>query len=76
VRSRRHPGDLTRRELEVLRLVAQGLSIREISRRLFIAAKTADNHIQHIYIKIGVSSRAAATRWAIEHDVGETTNAD
>jgi predicted ATPase/DNA-binding CsgD family transcriptional regulator len=69
LRSRRNPADLTRRELEVLRLAAQGHSIREISKRLFIAEKTADNHIQHIYTKIGVSSRAAATRWAIEHDL-------
>ena len=60
---------LTARELEVLRLVADGATTRGISERLFISAKTADNHIQHIYTKLGVTNRAAATRWALEHEV-------
>ena len=60
---------LTARETQVLRLIADGASTREISERLFISAKTADNHIQHIYIKLGVTNRAAATRWAFDHDV-------
>jgi DNA-binding CsgD family transcriptional regulator len=60
---------LSRRELEVLRLVADGLSTRDIAGRLFISAKTADHHIQHIYTKTGVSNRAAATRWAIDQGV-------
>ncbi len=68
-RSDEPPGGLSRREIEVLRLVADGLSTREIAGRLFISAKTADHHIQHIYTKAGVSNRAAATRWAIENDV-------
>jgi predicted ATPase/DNA-binding CsgD family transcriptional regulator len=67
------PGGLTRREVEVLRLVADGLTTREISGQLFISAKTADHHIQHIYTKIGVSTRGAATRWAFEHEVVGTT---
>jgi predicted ATPase/DNA-binding CsgD family transcriptional regulator len=58
---------LTAREAQVLRLVADGASTREISERLFISAKTADNHIQHIYIKLGVTNRAVATRWAVDH---------
>ncbi len=66
---RRHPGGLTTREAEVLRLAARGLSTREIAARLTISAKTADHHIQHVYTKIGVSSRAAACLWAMQHDV-------
>ena len=62
---------LTARETQVLRLIAGGASTREISERLFISAKTADNHIQHIYIKLDVTNRAAATRWAFDHDVVE-----
>jgi DNA-binding NarL/FixJ family response regulator len=63
------PGGLTRRELEILRLIADGLTTREIAERLFISAKTADRHIQNMYTKIGTSSRATATRWAIDHGV-------
>jgi DNA-binding CsgD family transcriptional regulator len=62
---------LTARETQVLRLIADGANTREISERLFISAKTADNHIQHIYIKLGVTNRAAATRWALEHGLVE-----
>ena len=50
------PGGLTRRQIEVLRLVADGLTTREISAALFISPKTADHHIQHIYTKLGISS--------------------
>jgi predicted ATPase/DNA-binding CsgD family transcriptional regulator len=60
---------LTARELQVLRLIADGATTRAMSERLFISAKTADNHIQHIYTKLGVTNRAAATRWALEHEV-------
>jgi HD-GYP domain-containing protein (c-di-GMP phosphodiesterase class II) len=60
---------LTSRELEVLRLLAGGLSIRQIAAALTIAPKTADAHIQHIYAKAGVSTRAAATMFAIQHDL-------
>jgi predicted ATPase/DNA-binding CsgD family transcriptional regulator len=62
---------LTARETQVLRLIAGGATTREISERLFISAKTADNHIQHIYTKLYVTNRAAATRWAFDHDVVE-----
>ena len=73
-RSRRRGSDgglagLTARETQVLRLIADGATTREISERLFISAKTADNHIQHIYTKLGVTNRAAATRWALDRDV-------
>ena len=46
---------LTARETEVLRLIADGATTRQISEQLFISAKTADNHIQHIYTKLGVT---------------------
>jgi DNA-binding CsgD family transcriptional regulator len=64
-----HPGGLSRREIEVLRLVADGGTTTEIATQLFISSRTAEHHIQHIYTKIGVSSRASATRWAIKHQV-------
>ena len=64
-----NPGGLTRREVEVLRLAARGLTTNEIAERLYISPKTADHHIQHIYGKIRVSTRAAAALWAMEHAV-------
>jgi DNA-binding CsgD family transcriptional regulator len=71
-RSRRAwPADLTDREVEVLRLLAQGCANKEIARRLWISTKTAGHHVQHIYAKIGVSSRAAAALFAMEHDLVE-----
>jgi DNA-binding CsgD family transcriptional regulator len=63
------PGGLSRREIEVLRLVADGRTAGEIATQLFISSRTAEHHIQNIYTKIGVSSRAAATRWAVKHQV-------
>ncbi|HEX4473038.1 MAG TPA: LuxR C-terminal-related transcriptional regulator [Nocardioides sp.] len=69
---RRGPAGLTAREAQVLVLVAEGRTTREISERLFISAKTADNHIQHIYSKLGVTNRAAATRWAFDQGLVET----
>jgi HD-GYP domain-containing protein (c-di-GMP phosphodiesterase class II) len=60
---------LTARELDVLRLLTAGLSTRAIAGRLVISPKTADAHIQHIYTKIGVSTRAAATVFAMQHDL-------
>jgi DNA-binding CsgD family transcriptional regulator len=63
------PGGLSRREVEVLRLVADGRTNGQIATDLFISARTAEHHIGHIYTKIGVSNRAAATRWAVQHGV-------
>lgn len=63
------PAGLSRREIEVLKLVAAGCTTGDIAIRLFISSKTADHHIQHIYTKIGASNRAAATRWALEHEI-------
>ena len=65
----RNPGGLTRREVDVLRLAARGLTTRQIADRLYISPKTADHHIQHIYGKIGVSTRAAAALWSMQHNV-------
>ena len=64
-----NPGGLSRREVEVLHLAAIGLTTQQIADRLYISAKTADHHIQHIYAKIGVSTRAAAALWASQHAV-------
>ena len=63
------PAGLTRREVDVLRLIAEGKTTRDIAAQLFISSKTADNHIQHIYTKLAVTNRSAATRWAIEHQL-------
>jgi HD-GYP domain-containing protein (c-di-GMP phosphodiesterase class II) len=63
------PAGLTERELDVLRLVAEGCSNKEMARRLSISPKTADHHVQHIYDKLGVSTRAAAAMFAMEHDL-------
>jgi HD-GYP domain-containing protein (c-di-GMP phosphodiesterase class II) len=66
-----HPGGLSDREVEVLRLAARGLTTRQIADRLVIAPKTAGHHIQHIYAKIGVSTRAAAALWAMQNTIVE-----
>jgi HD-GYP domain-containing protein (c-di-GMP phosphodiesterase class II) len=66
---REWPAGLTDREVEVLRLAARGRSTREIGATLYISPKTADHHIQHIYAKIGVSTRAGAALFAMEHDL-------
>lgn len=63
------PMGLSDRETEVLGLVAQGCSNAEIASRLVISRRTAEHHVQHIYTKIGVSSRAAAALFAIEHQL-------
>jgi HD-GYP domain-containing protein (c-di-GMP phosphodiesterase class II) len=60
------PAGLTTREAEVLRLLARGMTTREVAGRLVISAKTADHHVQHIYAKIGVSTRGAAALFATE----------
>jgi DNA-binding CsgD family transcriptional regulator len=66
-RRREGPAGLTAREVEVLRLLAQGLSNKEIALRLVISPKTAGNHIEHIYSKIDASSRATASLFAMQH---------
>jgi HD-GYP domain-containing protein (c-di-GMP phosphodiesterase class II) len=69
-RVRRHrewPAGLTAREVEVLRYLARGMSHKEIAQRLVISRKTASNHVEHIYAKIGVSNRAMASLFATRH---------
>ena len=68
-RRSQHPGGLTGREAEVLRLAARGLTTQAIADELYISPKTADHHIQHVYSKIGVSTRAAAALWAMQHAI-------
>jgi HD-GYP domain-containing protein (c-di-GMP phosphodiesterase class II) len=66
-RRRTNVAALTTRELEVLRLAARGLSNRDIAQRLTITPKTVGNHIEHIYTKIGETSRAGAALFAMRH---------
>jgi DNA-binding CsgD family transcriptional regulator len=61
------PEGLSGRETEVLRLVADGLTNARIAQRLFISPKTVSTHLVSIFGKLGVTSRAGATRFAIEH---------
>ena len=66
-RRREGPAGLTQREVEVLRLLARGSSNKAIARTLVISPKTVGNHVEHIYAKIGTSSRAAASLFAMQH---------
>jgi DNA-binding CsgD family transcriptional regulator len=61
------PAGLTERETEVVKLLARGMQTKQVARALGISVKTADRHIQNAYGKIGVSTRAAATLFAMEH---------
>jgi DNA-binding CsgD family transcriptional regulator/Tfp pilus assembly protein PilF len=63
------PAGLTAREVEVLRLVARGLTDAEVAERLFISYRTVGRHLQSIYNKLAVNSRTAATAFAFEHDL-------
>jgi response regulator RpfG family c-di-GMP phosphodiesterase len=66
------PSGLSEREVEVLALIAEGCSNAEVAERLFISRRTAEHHVQHIYAKIGVSTRAAAALFAVQHDLIRT----
>jgi HD-GYP domain-containing protein (c-di-GMP phosphodiesterase class II) len=65
----RRPADLTEREVDVLRLIARGLTNKQAAGDLGISPKTVGTHIEHIYAKAGVTTRAAATLFAIEQDL-------
>ncbi len=69
VRRPPRPAGLSEREAEVLILIAEGCSNAEVAQRLFISRRTAEHHAQHIYTKIGVSTRAAAALFAVQHGV-------
>jgi non-specific serine/threonine protein kinase len=57
---------LTRREREVAELVADGLGNREIAERLYLSKRTVDSHVEHVFTKLGFSSRAQLTAWVVE----------
>jgi HD-GYP domain-containing protein (c-di-GMP phosphodiesterase class II) len=65
------PKDLSDREVEVLRLLARGLSNKKIGRDLFISSRTVQQHVRHIYEKTGISTRAAAALFAVENSLLE-----
>ncbi len=62
-----YPAGLTAREMEVLRLVAGGLTDVQVAEKLILSPRTVHAHISSIYSKLGVTSRSAATRYVIEH---------
>jgi predicted ATPase/class 3 adenylate cyclase/DNA-binding CsgD family transcriptional regulator len=64
-----YPAGLTIREVEVLRLVARGLTDAEVAEILILSPRTVSTHLRSIYNKLGVTSRSAATRFAVEHDL-------
>jgi DNA-binding CsgD family transcriptional regulator len=64
-----YPAGLSAREVEVLRLVAQGMTDRQVAERLFLSPRTINQHLRSIYNKLGVSSRAAATHFAVERGI-------
>ena len=65
------PGDLTERELEVLRLIALGHTNAEIAGQLYLSVRTVETHRSHIQHKLGVSSRAELVRYALDNDLIE-----
>jgi HD-GYP domain-containing protein (c-di-GMP phosphodiesterase class II) len=65
------PAGLSEREVEVLRAMARGLGNREIGSRLGISPRTAEHHVQNVYGKLGVTSRAAAAIFAMEHGLAD-----
>jgi DNA-binding NarL/FixJ family response regulator len=68
-RRRGWPAGLTVREVEVLRLLAAGNTNKDIARRLHLSPRTVGHHVQHIYRKLGVSTRAGATLFGMQHDL-------
>ncbi|HET7037216.1 MAG TPA: AAA family ATPase [Thermomicrobiaceae bacterium] len=66
-----YPAGLTAREVEVLGLVAQGLTDAEVAEKLYLSPRTVSQHLRSVYNKLGVGSRAAATRFAVEHGLVE-----
>ena len=64
-----YPGGLTRREVEVLRLIAQGKSNREIGAELVLSLRTVERHMVNIYSKLDIHSKAQATAYAFTHQL-------
>jgi DNA-binding NarL/FixJ family response regulator len=65
--ARHDPDALTAREVEVLRLAARGLTDAEIATQLVLSPRTVQVHLRSIYSKLGITTRSAATRYAIQH---------
>jgi DNA-binding NarL/FixJ family response regulator len=63
------PKGLTEREVDVVRLIARGRSNKEAARELGISPKTVGTHVEHIYAKANVTTRAGVTLFAMEHDL-------
>ena len=70
------PDGLTDREVDVLRLACRGASRESVARRLGISAKTVSRHLEHSYLKIGVSTRAAAALYAVAHGLLSDADGD
>ena len=70
----KRPAGLTEREIEVVQLLARGMQTKQIARSLQISPKTADHHIQNAYRKMGVSTRAGATLFAMQHGLTAREN--
>ncbi len=68
----RNPAGLSNREIEVLRLVATGMTNAEVADNLFLSPRTIHAHLHRIYAKIGVATRSAATRFTLEHRLHQT----
>jgi DNA-binding NarL/FixJ family response regulator len=62
-----NPGKLSEREVEVLRLVAEGSTAKEVAEKLIISRKTAEHHLENIYNKLGVTSKTAAAVYAVNN---------
>ena len=68
-RSPAWPASLTDREVEIMRLLAKGLNRHEMAKQLVVSEHTIRHHLEHIYSKVGVSTRVGATLFAVEHDL-------
>ncbi|HJY94456.1 MAG TPA: tetratricopeptide repeat protein, partial [Streptosporangiaceae bacterium] len=68
------PGNLTARQAEVLRLLADGLSNKEIAARLYLSPGTVERHLATIYRKLGLGGRVEAARYAVEHGLAQNPN--
>jgi DNA-binding NarL/FixJ family response regulator len=64
---REWPAGLTSREVDILRLLARGMSNKQIAHALVISPKTTSSHVEHIYAKLGVTNRALASLFAAKH---------
>jgi DNA-binding NarL/FixJ family response regulator len=73
-RRKDRPAGLTTREVEILRLLARGLSNRQIAERLTIARRTVDNQVDHVHTKLGVSNRARASLVAVRYGLMSVTD--